>query len=132
MRALIAEDHPSLRSLYNKWLNDFFEEIDLASDGSQAISFFLQSLMGGKPYSFVMLDIMLPEMYGYDVLKEFRNLEKEYLIGESHKSKIVVITGLKQKKFMHKIAVEFGDLFLEKPVEKKDLINFINKRLFCS
>jgi CheY-like chemotaxis protein len=45
MRALIAEDSPSSRTLYFKWLETFFDDIDIVTDGSEAVSIFLKALM---------------------------------------------------------------------------------------
>jgi CheY-like chemotaxis protein len=129
MKALIAEDNPSSRSLYYKWLEKYFDEIDIASDGSEAVSVFLQSLMNNDPYSFVLLDLRLPEMNGYDVLREFRELEKEYIEKSPSPSKIAVVSAIEKKDFIVNALMKFCDVYIEKPVVRSKLVLEIKKLL---
>ncbi|MDY0361123.1 MAG: response regulator [Desulforegulaceae bacterium] len=112
MRALIAEDSPSSRSLYYKWLESFFDEIDIVTDGSEAVSIFLKALMDKKPYSFVVLDLMMPEMNGYDVIREFRSLEEEYNDKKVSRSKIAIVSGIEKKEFIINALSRFCDSYL--------------------
>jgi two-component system repressor protein LuxO len=129
MKALIAEDNPSSRSLYFKWLENFFDEIDIVSDGSEAVSVFLKALMDKHPYSFVLLDLRMPEMNGYDVLKEFRTLEEEYLDENPTTSKIAVISAIERKDFIINALMKYCDSYIEKPVKRSTLEHEIKKLL---
>jgi len=131
MRALIAEDNPSSRSLYFRWMERFFDEVDIVSDGSEAVSIFLKALMDKKPYSFVVMDLMMPEMNGYDVIKEFRTLEEEYSARTSLTSKIVVVSGIEKKDFIVSALKELCDYYIEKPVEKSVLTGIIEGVISC-
>ncbi|MCB9481248.1 MAG: response regulator [Desulfobacteraceae bacterium] len=131
MRALIAEDNPSSRSLYFKWMESFFDEVDIVSDGSQAVSIFLKALMDRNPYSFVVMDLMMPEMNGYDVIREFRILEEEYSIENSLPSKIVVVSGIEKKDFIISALKEVCDYYIEKPVKKAVLTGIIEGVVSC-
>jgi len=127
MKALIAEDSPSSRSLYFRWLQSFFDEVDIVTDGSEAVSIFLKALMDKKPYSFVVLDLMMPEMNGYDVIKEFRILEEEYIGKKKGRAKIAVVSGIEKKDFIITALSSFCDSYIEKPVKKSDFKNLIKK-----
>ena len=62
-RALVVEDDPAIRKLVEKLLQRRGIEIDTAHDGKQAIA-----RISGGGYSVVILDLMLPEANGYEVI----------------------------------------------------------------
>ena len=62
-RALIVEDDPAIRRLVEKLLQRRGIVIETAHDGVQAIA----KLKSGD-YSIVVLDLMLPEANGYEVI----------------------------------------------------------------
>ena len=62
-RALIVEDDPAIRRLVEKLLSRRKVEIDTASDGKAAV----QKLRETR-YGVVILDLMLPELSGYEVI----------------------------------------------------------------
>ena len=62
-RALIVEDDPAIRRLVEKLLQRSGIEIDIAMDGRTAI----QKIEAGS-YSVVLLDLMLPEATGFEVI----------------------------------------------------------------
>lgn len=67
MRLLVAEDHPSLaRSLANGLREEGYA-VDLTFDGGEAAH-----LVRVHPYDAVVLDIMLPNLNGWELLKLIR------------------------------------------------------------
>ena len=61
-KILITEDEPEIREvLYNYLTNEGFE-VDMASDGVQALAMFAENA-----YDLVLLDIMIPKIDGYNV-----------------------------------------------------------------
>jgi DNA-binding response OmpR family regulator len=69
-RALVVEDDPAIRRLVEKILTRKNVLIDTASDGRAAMEK-LRSI----PYSIVILDLMVPEVNGFEVI-EFLKTEK--------------------------------------------------------
>lgn len=67
MRLLVAEDHPSLARSLVSGLRDEGYAVDLASDGEEAAH-----LAKVNPYDGVVLDLMLPKLDGWSVLKQIR------------------------------------------------------------
>jgi DNA-binding response OmpR family regulator len=63
-QALIVEDDPAIRKLVEKLLVRKGIEIDTAHDGRQAIDKLRQS-----KYSVVILDLMIPEVNGFQVIE---------------------------------------------------------------
>src|SRR5215207_10072714 len=67
MRVLVVEDHPSMaRSLANGLREEGYA-VDLAMDGEEA-----EHLAQVNPYDAVVLDLMLPKVDGWTVLKTIR------------------------------------------------------------
>jgi DNA-binding response OmpR family regulator len=62
-RALIVEDDPAIRKLVEKLLVRKGIDIDAAHDGRQAID-----KLRGSNYSVLILDLMIPEVNGFEVI----------------------------------------------------------------
>ncbi len=67
MRLLVVEDHPSLAAALVQGLKEAGYAVDLAKDGEEA----LHCARGAK-YDAVLLDLMLPKLDGFGVLKQLR------------------------------------------------------------
>lgn len=67
MRILVAEDHPSLARSLADGLREAGYAVDLALDGEEAAH-----LADVNDYDAVVLDLMLPKMDGFTVLKSVR------------------------------------------------------------
>ena len=67
---LVVDDDPDIRMA----LEDYFElegyEVSVASDGEEA----LEMLQDPPTYDIVLLDVMLPKMTGFDVLRESQEI----------------------------------------------------------
>jgi two-component system chemotaxis response regulator CheY len=77
VKVLLVEDDFICRKIL---LTYFYKqskcECDVASNGSEAIEAFMLAKEAGKPYDLIMLDIMMPEMNGQEVLKRIRIIEE--------------------------------------------------------
>ena len=69
MRILIAEDESRLAVALQQIMNDAGYEAAIARDGASALKAALQS-----PFDLILLDVMLPEMDGFEVAAELRRL----------------------------------------------------------
>lgn len=67
-RILIVEDEPSMQMGLADNLAFEGYSVDVAADGEQGLS-----LMSARPYSLVVLDVMMPKMSGFDVLRAMRS-----------------------------------------------------------
>lgn len=68
MRLLVAEDHPSLARSLADGLREEGYAVDLTFDGREAAH-----LVTAHPYDAVILDIMLPNVSGWELLKLIRS-----------------------------------------------------------
>jgi DNA-binding response OmpR family regulator len=68
VRLLVAEDHPSLARSLAEGLRDEGYAVDLTSDGAEAAH-----LLRAEAYDGVLLDIMLPNVSGWELLRQIRS-----------------------------------------------------------
>src|SRR3954452_25593697 len=83
-RALVVEDDPAIRRLVEKLLQRRGIEIDTAHDGREAIE-----KIGRDGYSVVVLDLMLPEANGYEVIA--------YIKANGFRVPVVVVSAVSQQ-----------------------------------
>ncbi len=69
-RILFAEDNVNLREVVTDYLSDNGFDVDPASDGGEAWEKFLD-----EKYDLVLLDVMMPGMSGFDLLRKIRSRE---------------------------------------------------------
>ena len=83
MRILIAEDDFASRKFMLRFLSQY-GECDVTVDGMEAVDAFLMALEDEENYDLVCLDIMMPELDGYQALKAMRDIEKEkgYIVAQ--------------------------------------------------
>lgn len=67
-RALVCEDDPAIRSLVKTIVAREGFTVDTASDGSEALV-----QLRDHCYELIMLDLMMPNVDGYDVVNAVRN-----------------------------------------------------------
>ena len=67
-RALVVEDDPAIRRLVEKLLRRHSVDIDTAADGRTAIE-----KLKTTRYSVLVLDLMVPELNGFDVIDHIKN-----------------------------------------------------------
>ncbi len=105
---LIIEDDANIAELIRLYLEKDGFDVTIASDGKQGVDTFFEI----SP-TLVLLDIMLPEMDGWDVCREIRKKDKTPIIMLTAKSETAdKVQGL-----------ELGaDDYVAKPLEMKELI----------
>lgn len=113
-KILIADDEQEIRELLKNILTCFSNyAIDEAENGIEA-----QKLIETNSYDFVFLDIYMPELDGYSVLKREMNYLQETII--------IVMTGYPLlKKFLANNLKTHE--YLEKPFSIEDVISVIEK-----
>lgn len=107
-RVLIIEDDPNIAELIRLYLEKDGFEVTIAADGKSGVDMFFKV----HP-SIVLLDIMLPEMDGWDVCREIRKTDKTPIIMLTAKDETIdKVTGL-----------ELGaDDYISKPFDMKEVI----------
>jgi two-component system, OmpR family, response regulator PhoP len=110
MRVLIVEDEPKLaRNVARSIRAACGYAIDIAADGKQGL-FLAQS----QPYDAIVLDIMLPQMNGYEFVRAYR--ESEGL------APILVLTARDDKRTLISLLNAGADDYLSKPFDLGELL----------
>lgn len=103
---------------------DVAEEIKVAANGSEALSFIRTRVAGGKNSpDLIFLDINMPVMDGFEFLQEFKQLEfpgKEKVV-------IVVLTTSTNQNDIEKLKNSGNTDFINKPLTKEKIEKIINK-----
>jgi len=102
-KILLVEDDPFLIDIYTTKLKQEGYEMVLAKNGEQALK-----LSKSEEPDLILLDIVLPQMDGWHVLKEVKKVE-----GKSH-PKVILLSNLSQKEEVEKGIALGADKYLIK------------------
>ena len=133
-RVLIVDDEPEITLLFNMALDGFM--VDSFNDPLLALSKFKQDF-----YDLAILDIVMPKMNGFELYKEIKKIDGKVRVcfltalsdSQNHEEFRKVSRGEQEEEEEEE---EEGynniiekDLFIQKPVQNKEIINHINKIL---
>ena len=126
MKVLIAEDDFTSRTYMLRMLEQY-GECDITVDGKEAVEAAALAIEDGELYDLICLDIMMPEMDGYEALKEIRRLEEEAGIDESKRARVIMTTALTDGRNVQK-AFQLGCVaYAGKPIHPQKFENELRK-----
>jgi DNA-binding NtrC family response regulator len=113
---LVVDDEDALRTVLSGELANEGYDVKAAADGDEAIG-----EVEKTPFDLVLLDIKMPRMNGFEVLK---------FIKEKHaKTKVVMLTGFADLKNAIESKKLGADDFVSKPYDLVDLLTTIERVL---
>ena len=116
IRILLAEDEPHIVESLTFLLERAGYQVDVETDGRSA----LQSALDNTPQVLV-LDVMLPEMDGYEVLRRIRADDRT-------KSLPTLMLTAKGQREDRETAMDIGaDMFITKPFANAEIVDAINQ-----
>lgn len=116
-KLLFIEDEPFIGELYMRALVKAGYKVSLAKDGDEGYK-----QAAGDTYDIILLDLMMPNMLGLEILKRLRT-EKPNL-----KAKIIITTNLEQSKDRRSIIENQADGYLIKAeVTPRQLVDFLSR-----
>ncbi len=71
-RILLVEDHDINRTLVSEMLERCGQEVEIAHDGNEAIAMVIDSVMRGRMYDLVLMDVQMPGCDGYAATRAIR------------------------------------------------------------
>ena len=110
-RILVVDDNKSILSIVKHWLSRAGYEVDVTEHPKQALD-----LARRTPYDLIILDIMMDEMNGFEVLDNLRAEEK------TKNTRVMIFTAQSLYRNITPAAKEKFDDFLTKPFEKDELL----------
>jgi len=128
MNILIIEDDITSAKVLSRILATY-GNITIATDGRHGISIFKESVKSKTLFSFVFLDIMMPEIDGQEVLKEIRKTESENGILGFDAAKIVMTSALDDNKNIMQAFRSQCEGYLVKPLIKDKVHQEIERLL---
>ncbi len=126
MNILVAEDDLTSRIIMLGLLHKF-GRVDTAGNGQEALMLFNAALEREDPYQLVCLDIMMPHMDGREALRAIRESESQRSISGLDGARIIMTTALDDSKNILGAFKEMCDGYLVKPIDRKQLVNLLNK-----
>lgn len=117
-KILLVEDDIFISEIYNRKLTENGFEVNLVSRGDKVLNEFLSFNPG-----IVLLDIMLPQKSGWEVLKELAKLKKE-------NTKIIMLTNLGEKeKIQEALKMGADDYLIKASLTPSELVEIIEDKL---
>ncbi len=126
MKTLLAEDDFTSRKFMDKYLSQY-GECDVTVDGEEALDAFMMALDDEEPYDLVCLDIMMPVLDGYQVLKAIRDIEAQKKIPKDKCVKVIMTSALNEE---HKVKMAFDlgcEAYAGKPIDVQKLEQVLKK-----
>lgn len=112
-KILIVDDNP-------KYLQDalpmYGYEVEVATDGVQALRILAKTDLKENPFDLILLDVMMPNMNGWDTLKAIRNNEKTKHIP------VIMLTALNEEQKMVSGLKIGADDYIVKPFVLPNLL----------
>ena len=116
MKILLAEDDFASRKFMDNYLSKY-GECDVTVDGEEAVDAFMMALDDEEPYDLICLDVMMPVLDGYQVLKAIRDIEVQRGISKEDRVKVIMTTALNEERNV-KMAFELGcEAYSGKPID---------------
>ena len=110
-RALVVEDDPAIRKLVEKLLRRRGIDIDTATNGLDAVK-----LLRAHPYTVVVLDLMVPEMNGFQVI--------DFLKRENLRVPVAVVSAVSQQALTN-LDLDIVKVVISKPFDVEEFTKAI-------
>ncbi|GAA6205838.1 response regulator [Thalassotalea sp. SU-HH00458] len=129
---LVVDDDPINRQVLLNHLNLLGYQLSEASSGSQALAMIDQaaeqqaqqsSSAETRPYDLILLDVMMPQMSGYEVCKTLR---KSFSVNELP---VIFLTAKNQVIDLVESFAVGGNDYLSKPISKHELLSRVENHL---
>lgn len=126
MKILIADDDFTSRAILMKSLQGF-GQCDVACNGQEAWDAFVNANNEKQPYDMILLDIMMPEMDGREVLKRIRHREASDGIRTGKGARIAMATVVTSKDAVIGSFSDQCDGYIRKPYSRDSLLADLHK-----
>ena len=113
-RILVVDDDVTIRTPLSKFLRIYSYEVDEVSTGKEAV----QSVTSGN-YDIVLLDLILPDISGLDILKEIRKMRPRL--------PVIILTGFATIRSAVEATKIGASEFITKPYNLEELEGTIRK-----
>jgi DNA-binding response OmpR family regulator len=122
-RVLIADDEKDIRDLVAYNLQQEGYSVSQAADGVEALDLLKLAVQGKEQIDLLVLDVMMPRMDGYEVLRKIR-------ADESTRHLPIIMLTARESEVDEILGLEMGsDDYIQKPVSPRVLLSRIKSLL---
>ncbi len=126
MKTLIVDDDTMVREALRHLLGQF-GIVDEGENGVEGIRYIEESYRLNQPYNLILLDIVLPELDGYALIRKVRECEQTHNVELGKETKIVVISSRYDEPTILE-AVGYGAMgVVQKPINSETVLNNIKR-----
>ena len=111
MRILLAEDEKEMSNAIVAVLKHEHYSVDAVYDGQDALDYLETGLYDGA-----ILDIMMPKVDGFKVLKVIRGLEQQYKVPPEQRMKVIMMTAIADVDYVDQAFNCGCDAYASKPI----------------
>jgi len=111
---LLAEDHNELRESTTNILQNFFEKVDAACDGEEALTFYNEN-----KYDIILTDIRMPKVDGISFV--------EAIYEKNPEQKVIVLSAHDESKYLIPLLNLGVEHYIKKPLDYQELIDVFYK-----
>ncbi len=123
LKVLVVDDHPTNRLVVNEMLTAFGFQVMQADSGAKALDMLRKAVPGGNPFGLVLLDIQMPEMDGFEVLRRISSDESI-----SH-TPVIALTSMGNETGVQALKELGCDHWMHKPIKQSKLFDVIAEAL---
>jgi PAS domain S-box-containing protein len=117
-RVLLAEDNEAIRRFVALRLQQAGASVEVAGDGQEAIEQALAALAAGRSFDWILMDVQMPVLDGYEATRELR--------GRGYRGPIIALTAFATPENREE-SLRFGcDDHISKPVDWGHLMDVLN------
>lgn len=119
-KILLVEDDPMISEIYQRKFSEAGFEVDIAASGKEVLK-----KAGESEFDIILLDLVLPEISGMEVLKELKKGGKY-----SSRAKVIIFSNLNEKEQQDEAIENGADGFIAKThYSPSDLVREV-RRIF--
>ncbi len=119
LAVLIVDDNETNRRILKELINNWGLHATVASGGKEALSLMHQAQQRGVPFSFVLLDHMMPEMDGFMLAEEIRRCPD--LVGAT----LMMLSSADHHEGAERCREMGITAYISKPIKRAELLNAI-------
>ena len=108
-KVLFVDDEKDIRDGMGVFLNKFFEDVTICSDGVEGFETFNET----QDFDIVITDVLMPKMDGVEMMRKIKEIKPEIFT--------IFVTASKGNNLINDI----GDMCLKKPISYEEMIHIL-------